>query len=477
MGENIKLDQIVEGLPDEWAEDLIPKIIQILKEESFRLAVIDDDPAGTQTVSDVTIMNKWNYNSVLEQFNVSNKVLFFNTNHRTLNQTDAHEIIKNTIELIEKISDLLSGNIDILYRFDSTLRGHFKVIVESHLKQTKAKLNGILFIPYFSEGKRYTIDNIQYVSEFDSNKNQEILIPVAESEFSKDHNFTYKSSDLINWVSEQLDNNDYIKKIKSISIDDIRKGGPDRIVSILDSLYKDQICIVNAITMSDIEVVAYAILKIKKRNKNFLYITASSFIRALLGQRNKPLLNRKSLGLKSEKGALIIVGSYVEKTNQQLKRLLELPDVFSIKINIDTIILENKTLNLAAIDEIANLIDQNLNIKKDVVLYTNREYLKLNNYDSREIGVKVLECLISIINKVQVKPNYIICKGSTTADYISKHNFNVNKAIVLGQVGPGVSVWELGSESRIPGMKFIVFAGNIGDNDLLVKIVENLSLI
>ena len=181
--------------------------------------------------------------------------------------------------------------------------------------------------------------------------------------------------------------------------------------------------------------------------------------------------------MKSKKGALIIVGSYVEKTNQQLKRLLELPDVFSIKINIDTIILENKTLNLAAIDEIANLIDQNLNIKKDVVLYTNRENLKFNNFDSREIGVKVLECLISIINKVQVEPNYIICKGSTTADYISKHSFNVNKAIVLGQVGPGVSVWELGSESRIPSMKFIVFAGNVGDNNLLVKIVENLSLI
>ena len=477
MGQNIRFNKSIKEFPDEWSEDLIPKIIQILKDESFRLAVIDDDPAGTQTVSDVTIMNKWNCKSVLQEFNELNKVLFFNTNHRTLNQKDAQKIIKNTIELIEEISDLLSGNIDILYRFDSTLRGHFKVIVESHLKQTKNKLNGILFIPYFFEGRRYTIDNIQYVSEFDSNKNQEILIPVSDSEFSKDHNFPYKSSDLINWVSEQLGSNKYIKKIKSISIDDIRIGGPDRIVSILDSLYKDQICIVNAISMSDIEVVAYAILKIKKRNKNFLYITASSFIRALLGQRNKPLLNRKSLGLKSEKGALIIVGSYVDKTNQQLKKLLELPNIFPIKINIDNIICENEGLNLVAVNQIANLIDQNLNIKKDVVLYTNRENLKFNNYDSREIGVKVLECLISIINKVEVEPNYIICKGSTTADYISKYNFNVSKAIVLGQVAPGVSVWELGIESSIPSMKFIVFAGNVGDNNLLVEIVENLSFI
>ena len=160
-----------------------------------------------------------------------------------------------------------------------------------------------------------------------------------------------------------------------------------------------------------------------------------------------------------------------------MKKLLELPNIFPIKINIDNIICENEGLNLVAVNQIANLIDQNLNIKKDVVLYTNRENLKFNNYDSREIGVKVLECLISIINKVEVEPNYIICKGSTTADYISKYNFNVSKAIVLGQVAPGVSVWELGIESSIPSMKFIVFAGNVGDNNLLVEIVENLSFI
>jgi len=477
MGENIKFDQLVKEFHNEWPEDLIPKIMQIIKEKSFRLAVIDDDPAGSQTVSDVTIMNKWNCDSILEQFNLSNKALFFNTNHRTLTPYDAQKIIKNTITLIEKVSDLLSGDIDILYRFDSTLRGHFKVIVEAHLKQTKAELNGILFIPYFFEGRRYTIDNIQYVSEFDSIKNQETLIPVADSEFSKDQNFSYKNSDLVNWVSEQLDSIDYIKKIKSISIDDIRRGGPDRILSILDSLCKDQICIVNAITMSDIEVVAYAVLIIKKRNKKFLYITASSFIRALLGQRNKPVLNRKSLGLKSKKGGLIIVGSYVAKTNKQLDALLNMPNVFPIKVNIENIIFENQTINLSEIQKIADLINWNLNLKKNVVLYTNREYLKINNNNSREIGVKVLECLVSIIDKVEVEPDYIICKGSTTADYISKYNFEVNKARVLGQVAPGVSVWELGCESKIPSMKFIVFAGNVGDNNLLVEIVENLSLI
>ena len=87
MGKKIKLDQLVKELPNEWAEDLIPKILKIIKEDNFNLAVIDDDPAGTQTVSDVTIMNQWDYDSVLEQFNVSNKVLFFNTNNMSITLT------------------------------------------------------------------------------------------------------------------------------------------------------------------------------------------------------------------------------------------------------------------------------------------------------------------------------------------------------------------------------------------------------
>ncbi|MBN18798.1 MAG: hypothetical protein CL758_04905 [Chloroflexi bacterium] len=477
MNENIKLDQIIERLPDEWHEDLIPEIIEIIKKESFCLAVIDDDPAGTQAVADVTVMNTWDYDSILELLNLPEKALFFNTNNRTLNQFEAREIIKNTIILIEQVSDLLTSNIDILYRFDSTLRGHFKLILETHLQETKSELNGVIFVPYFSEGRRYTINNIQYVTEYDSNKDEEILIPVSDSEFSKDKNFSYTNSNLINWVSEQLGDIDYIKKIKSISIDDIRKGGPDKIQSILNSLSKDQLCIVNAISMKDIEVVAYSLMKVKKNDKKFLYITASSFIRVLLGQKNKPFLNRKSLNLKSNKGALIVVGSYVEKTNQQLKKLLESSYVFPIQINIENIILKNQKLNLQEIYKIANLIDQNLKLKKNVVIYTNRKFVKLVNCDSREIGVKILQCLVNIIDNMQIEPNYIICKGSTTADYISKYNFKTSKAKVLGQVVPGVSVWELGLDSSIPYMKFVVFAGNVGDNNSLVEVVENLSII
>ena len=46
--------------------------------------------------------------------------------------------------------------------------------------------------------------------------------------------------------------------------------------------------------------------------------------------------------------------------------------------------------------------------------------------------------------------------------------------MALGQVLPGVPVWELGPESRYPGLKYIVFPGNVGDSEAVREVVMKL---
>jgi uncharacterized protein YgbK (DUF1537 family) len=46
--------------------------------------------------------------------------------------------------------------------------------------------------------------------------------------------------------------------------------------------------------------------------------------------------------------------------------------------------------------------------------------------------------------------------------------------MVLGQILPGVPVWRLGSESRYPGIPYIVFPGNVGNVEALADIVTSL---
>ena len=38
----------------------------------------------------------------------------------------------------------------------------------------------------------------------------------------------------------------------------------------------------------------------------------------------------------------------------------------------------------------------------------------------------------------------------------------IKKALVLGQVAPGIPAWKAGSESKFPGMSYVVFPGNVG---------------
>ena len=51
----------------------------------------------------------------------------------------------------------------------------------------------------------------------------------------------------------------------------------------------------------------------------------------------------------------------------------------------------------------------------------------------------------------------------------------MKRAYVPGQILPGIPVWMPGSESRFPGIPYVVFPGNVGaDTDLLrvVSILE-----
>ena len=46
---------------------------------------------------------------------------------------------------------------------------------------------------------------------------------------------------------------------------------------------------------------------------------------------------------------------------------------------------------------------------------------------------------------------------------------------MLGQILPGIPVWKTGAESKFPGMAYVIFPGNVGNEDSLRKAVEILT--
>ena len=45
-------------------------------------------------------------------------------------------------------------------------------------------------------------------------------------------------------------------------------------------------------------------------------------------------------------------------------------------------------------------------------------------------------------------------------------------AKVLGQIRPGIPVWQTGAESLFPGTPYIIFPGNVGEVPTLREAVE-----
>ena len=48
----------------------------------------------------------------------------------------------------------------------------------------------------------------------------------------------------------------------------------------------------------------------------------------------------------------------------------------------------------------------------------------------------------------------------------------MRKAMVMGQIRPGIPVWKTGPESKFPNMPYVIFPGNVGTEDTLLEAVE-----
>ena len=69
----------------------------------------------------------------------------------------------------------------------------------------------------------------------------------------------------------------------------------------------------------------------------------------------------------------------------------------------------------------------------------------------------------------------MIAKGGITSSDVATRGLGVKRALVRGQLLPGVPVWRLGAEARFPGIDYVVFPGNVGSDTALADAVQQLS--
>ena len=110
---------------------------------------------------------------------------------------------------------------------------------------------------------------------------------------------------------------------------------------------------------------------------------------------------------------------------------------------------------------------------RDVVVFTSRTLVSGKGAEaSLAIGNQVSEALVELLRGIEARPRYLIAKGGITSSDLATRGLGVKRAMVLGQLSPGIPVWELGAETQFPGLPYVVFPGNVGGPDALAEAVN-----
>ncbi|MCC0680550.1 hydroxyacid dehydrogenase [Clostridioides sp. ES-S-0005-03] len=455
-------------------EDKLNKLlVNELKNLNRKIIVLDDDPTGVQTVHDVSVYTDWDKNSIEQGFDEENSMFFILTNSRGFTVSQTTEVHKKISKNIVDISQKVNKDFIIISRSDSTMRGHYP-LETNLLKNEVEKLSGKIFdgeiiMPFFKEGGRFTIDNVHYVKE------GEMLVPAGMTEFAKDKSFGYKSSDIGEWCEEKTNGEYKSSDMIYLSLEELRSLNIDRITEKLKMAKNFNKIIVNAIDYVDVKVFTIAFIRAVNSGKEFIFRSAAAITKILGGVSDKELLTKEELVSKDNtNGGIILVGSHVNKTTQQLEELKNCKHPIEfIEFNQHLVLREDGLKN--EVKRVIQVVEEKITNGKTVAVYTRRERFDLDTNDKDKqlmVSVEISDAVTSIVGMLNVRPNFIIAKGGITSSDVGTKALKVKKATVMGQIKPGIPVWMTGEESKFPNMPYIIFPGNVGEVSTLREVVE-----
>ncbi|WP_194775370.1 four-carbon acid sugar kinase family protein [Pararhodonellum marinum] len=436
------------------------EISSIFQSSPWTLVVVDDDPTGTQTVHGVPVLGDYSVDTFFREFVNKTRLFFVLSNSRSLPLEEALGRMKTIGNNLAAASKKAKRHFLLVSRSDSTLRGHFPEEVYQLSKAAGFPSCPILLIPAFFEGGRITEGDIHYLNE------NNVKIPVNETPFAKDKSFGFEHGDLKKWVQEKSKEKIKAEAVKSLGLEEISQG-LTVIADVLSELKNDDILVVNSTCYTELEKVCLALYHHLGEGNHMLFRTAASFVSAFSGIKAKlylPSSNIRSIG------GLTIVGSYVPKSNSQLENLLSKKQVTAIAISVPRLLESDQQPYL---NDLAVWIETLLKQDKEVVVYTSRELIQGKTAEeSLGIGQRISGFLVEMLKCLNVQPAYLIAKGGITSNDLAVKALGMKRGLVLGQVIAGVPVWELGPETKFPGMPYVVFPGNVGDEESLTEIVS-----
>ena len=467
--------EIMAGYPEPDAAGAAALLAAELEKSAVKLVVLDDDPTGVQTVHDVSVYTDWSYESVLSGFREENRMFFILTNSRGFTAEQTTRAHLEIAAAAARASRETGVDYMLVSRGDSTLRGHYpletQLLREETEREMGVRIDGEILCPFFKEGGRFTLGDVHYVRYGDR------LVPAAETEFARDATFGYEHSNLCEYIEEKTGGAYKAGDVTCISIDELRALDVDGITNRLCAVRDFGKVVANAADYADVKVLSAAIYRAIARGKRFILRTAASLVKELGGVPDRPLLTRREMVTGDAKmGGVVVVGSHTDKTTRQLAALAQLRDVECLEFNSDLVL--DDALFAAETVRVRRALEDIIRSGRTAVAYTKRKLLTVPD-DTPEgalvRSVKISDAVQSLVGELEVTPAFVIAKGGITSSDVGTKALGVKRALVMGQIRPGIPVWKTGPESRFPDTPYVIFPGNVGEDSTLRECVEVLT--
>jgi uncharacterized protein YgbK (DUF1537 family) len=443
-----------------------------------RVAVLDDDPTGSQSVhrvAVVTVLERDQYEAALGQ---PGATCFILTNTRSLPGPEAASLTGTVARDLFDLARQHDFSLEIVSRSDSTLRGHVvsevRAIDAARRQATGKGYDAVLFVPAFLEAGRVTAHDVHW-ARVDGE-----LTPVGETEFARDASFGYRASDLKQFLAEKSGGSIEADHVRSVSLDDIRIGGEEKVAAILAAVPAGAFVVVNAVDYADLEIVALGIMRAINEGRSFMYRTGPSFVRAFAGLEARAPLTTADIraATKARRGGhgLVVVGSHVGLTGRQVAFASSRGDIADIELDVSRVIDPRQRDDYVA--AIGAEVSAQL-AAANVLVSTSRALVRGPGPEaSLRIARDVSSAVVDVVRAaLQARPSWVIAKGGITSHDVAVQGLRIRRAEVLGQLFPGmVSVFRpVAAPPEVLGIPYVVFAGNVGDEEALAQAISILS--
>lgn len=433
-----------------------------------KIIVLDDDPTGSQTVHSCLLLTRWDVETLCRGLTDSVPIFFILTNTRALPPVEAAAVTRTVCRHLRQAL-AVTGVRDyiVVSRSDSTLRGHYPLETDV-IAEELGPFDAHFLVPAFLEGGRFT-RNSQHFLMVEGQP-----VPVHQTEFARDSVFGYRHSYLPDYVAEKTAGRIPAQSVERILLADIHSP---RLIERLTGLSGNACGVVDAETQADLDRFAAVVLQAVSAGKRFLFRSAASLLTALAQLPPQPTPPEAMAAYcRPGRCGVVLVGSHVRKTTEQLTVLLAEPQVTAIEVPVAPL-QERAAAGPEIVAAVLQAAEAAIAAGQTPVIFTSRQELTFADAATRlAFGRRVSEVLMAIVQQLPADLRFLISKGGITSNDVLSKGLALPMVRLLGQILPGCSVVRTGEDHpRFPNLPIVLFPGNVGDRQGLATVYRRLS--